>query len=712
MIRLFKIIALLAMLPLFSSCFVKGSTLKNPCQSEVFLKDIASYSKAELVKLASVLEANSYANKTFDGCRAALLGQVYLAQDRMSEASDYFSFAAKKLPELSDYFLLAKANAEIKKHNFDQANRIANALIGSQASVLSPQFALRVRQVLADIAVQKKDDQQIINTHRELLAKGYTENEALLFNLAAALTNVGEHQKANEVYKRLLIYFPISPGAKRAQQLRNLAQYNLDLKETEKRFDKLIEKLAFDQVVKDADLLLAKSGASMDDNTRGQIKSLAVKSLMLNNRFQAGISRGHQMATRKNATAREIESYAWGLAKVDRFIDAADFYGRFAAIAKDKDDQAKGCFFRGFSLYEASLYSMAQFAWQSCPTTIKDTAYYENHLWYQALTAMLNGNNNKALTLLGDLKKLFGKSADSEKYAYFLGQTLNQLNKKSAGDALLLELAKKAQPSYYVLLARQSLKLANPRGVDIAPDALSKLARRAKNTDCKNALVLFHLGFPNEARDLILRSKAVPNDKLAMLQHIGFYHDVWKRSYLLNPMAAVESDSLNASPSIRSSFPLPHHSTVDQMSKKYAVNKSLLYAIIRAESGFLEHAESYRGALGLMQMMPFVAHDLASKLNINEFTSDLLKNPKIAIELGALLVATLQRQFENPHLVVAAYNAGPHQVQKWLDRFGYLPTELFVERIPYKQTRDYIKKVLPSESLYHALDGQPLRLVF
>jgi soluble lytic murein transglycosylase len=708
--RFITSITLFFVMVILNSCLTKTGLPKNLCQIDEFLKDISHYTKSELAKLARVLESSSAAHSGNSGCRAALLGQVYLAQEHMSKASDYFSLAARQLPEINEYFLLAKANAEIRNQNLDHASKITNALLSSHASMLSPQFSLRIRQVLADIAVQKKDDQQIIKTHRDLLEKGFTENEALLFNLAAALTNVGEHKKANEVYKRLLIHFPISPGAKHAERLQNLAHYNLNLKEIEKRFDKLIEKLAFDQVVKDADFLIKKS--SMDKESKGQIKGFAVKSLVLNNKFEAGLTRSRHMTTRRNVNANELENHAWALAKIGRYIEAAEFYGKFIKVAKNKEDRARACFFQGFSLYEANLYSMAMFAWQSCYAFAKDSEYYENYLWYQALASILNENYHKAFGMLNDQRKLFPKSSEKEKYTYFLGYTLHQLNKKTEGDLLFRELSKKAQPSYYVLLAQQTLGLHHYQGIDIPPDALLKLVHKTKDIDCKNALVLFHLGFKDEARDVILRSTAHKNDKLAMLQYIGFYHDAWRKSYLLNSSLVIDGSSLKADPSIRATFPLPHRNIVDEISEKYSVNKSLLYAIIREESGFLEKVISNRGAVGLMQMMPFVATDLADRLAIQEFSSEHLKNPKISIELGALFVAILQRQFNNPHLVVAAYNAGPHQVQKWLDRFGHLPTELFVERIPFKQTRDYVKKVLPSESLYHALNGQKLRLAF
>lgn len=703
---------LIFLLPTFflASCLTKLGTIKHPCYGDEFFSDISRLSPSELSKLARMLEASHYPNQEKNGCRAALLGQVYFAQERVSLASEYFSEAAKKLPELANYFLLAKARTELKRRNFDQAQQIAYALLDSHTSVYSPAFALRVRRILADIAAQKKDDHQIIKTHQDLLKSGFREDEALLFNLATSLDSTGEHQTADEVYKRLLINFPASGEAKRALRLKSLAKYDLDLKQTEKRFDKLIEKLAFAQAVDDADKLLLDHNIVDNDEMRGQIESLAIKSLMLNNQFAQAYKRGTKNLAKKNFSVKELDSMAWTLGKIGRHHDAAAMYERVMHATKDKDGRAKACFFKGFSLYEASLYSMALFSWHQCRDEIKATAQFENYLWYQALASILSGSHQRALDHFKDLKTHFPKSKDEEKYTYFLAHTLRNMNKPQDADAILRELGHKKTPSYYVLLAQKAVGAADVKGQAITSDALAKLAQISSDGPSKNALILFHLGFKDEARDLVLASNALATDKLAMLQHLGFYHDAWQRSHQVAPTFEIAKGSVSTTKGIRARYPTPYRSLIDEFSRKYAVNKNLLYAIMQAESGFLENAVSFRGAVGLMQMMPFVAHDLAGRLAVEQFDQEQLKNPETAIELGALFVATLQRQFSNPHLVVAAYNAGPHQVQKWFDLFGHLPTELFVERVPFKQTRDYIKTVLHSESLYHAMTGKALRL--
>ena len=179
MMRVLGLFHLFLIVVLSTSCITKVGTISQPCYGDEFLKDVRSLSREELAKLARVLEASTYPSQEKSGCREALLGQVYFAQERTSLASEYFSRAAQKLPSFSDYFLLAKAHVEMKRRDFDQAQQIARALLDSHTAVYSPAFALRVRRVLADIAANKKDDHQIIRTHQDLLHSGFKEDEAL-----------------------------------------------------------------------------------------------------------------------------------------------------------------------------------------------------------------------------------------------------------------------------------------------------------------------------------------------------------------------------------------------------------------------------------------------------------------------------------------------------------------------------------------------------
>lgn len=677
---------------------------EDPCRNKEFAYRIAKLSAEEKSAWEKILKQKTPSDE-HQACQSALLGRLYESQGRFSEASSAFLTAAEKSPLLGDYFILAKANAEFKAKNYHHAKSIAKTL---KASKHSSYVRNKAEQLLAEIAVIEKNDQEIIETHRELV-RDKLENERHLFALASSLSTLGEKEEANEIFKQLLIRFPSSKEAKKVEVQNTKASIKLSPEESENRFNKLIAKLDFDQVVTDADQAIKKLGKNAKE--RAAYNGFAVKSLILNNKFQQGLLRAEKQALSKDSTAKDFENYAWSLGKVGRLVEAANYYSRFAQKSLDTLDKAKGCFFSGFSLYEANLYSVALFTWQKCADLMNETPLRENYLWYQALSSMLLNNFDMAQLLLQDLMSNF-KGKEQEKYAFFLGYSLHQRGNKNAGDAVLRKIANNTSPSYYVMSARRFLGLTTLKGQKIPANALADLSLSCKEAACHQALTLYHLGFAEEAKDLILRAKINNEEKLAVLQQMERFHDVWQRSYLINPQSAINNAKLVTNHKIRASYPLPHQEIISSMSRKYSISSTLLYAIIRTESGFSPEAESYRGALGLMQMMPFTANDLAKKLALNQFSPVQLKEPAIAIEFGSLFLATLKRQFAKTHIVIAAYNAGPQKVQQWLNDFGDLRDELFVERIPFEQTREYVKKVLTTANLYSALDGKAMSLLY
>jgi soluble lytic murein transglycosylase len=711
MIEFLKFI-IISCLVLFGSC-LSTAGIFNPCRNNNFLSNLDQIDKKELLQIEQDLKNKKYTNNNYEGCRSALLARLSLIHNNPREASRYFARAAEKMPELRDYFILAQAFAELKNNSHAQAKNLAMALLDTHRAPGSAHFRTRIMQVLAEVALKQKDHQQVIKTHQELLDRGYGDKEALLFNVGTSLSIMGEHKKADEIFKQLLIRFPTSNYALETEKVKNLAHRYFDIQQIETRFNKLIENLAFDRAVSEIKQEIKKRSPKnlKDREDISALHGFAIKALMLSNQFDKGISWAKARAQHKDALSQDLESCGWGYSKIDRPMQASHYYTRMAESSNDKVVKARGCFFAGFSLYEARYYTLAQLRWQQCESVLENSSFHENYLWYQALSALLTQDVVKAQRFLHKLLDKFKKSPDRDKYTYFLGYTLNYFYKKNAGNAFLQKLANSNDPSYYVLLARQALGLKAPSTKAVSADALVQKTL-CKNATCEKALTLYNLGFKDEARDLILTTDMPAQDRLSLLQSMGLYHDAWQRSHILKPQARIKNNMLVAPPAIRSSYPRAHKPIIDEMSRKYDIDKSLLYAIIRAESGFLHDAKSYRGALGLMQMMPFVAHDLADKLALEKFDPELLKEPKVAIELGALLLATLKRQFGATHLVIAAYNAGPHQVQKWLDNCGDLPIELFIERIPFQQTRDYVKKVLSSQSLYTALEGQPLVLAF
>lgn len=148
-------------------------------------------------------------------------------------------------------------------------------------------------------------------------------------------------------------------------------------------------------------------------------------------------------------------------------------------------------------------------------------------------------------------------------------------------------------------------------------------------------------------------------------------------------------------------FPLAFQPQIEAASTTTQVEPHLLFAIARQESAFTPDARSRVGATGLMQLMPGTAKDTARKIGIRYRKSDLLK-PEINIKLGGSYLKQLMGRFEgNRILVAAAYNAGPYRVSKWLSKdTEQLPYDVWIEIIPFKETRRYVQNVLAYSVIY------------
>lgn len=149
-------------------------------------------------------------------------------------------------------------------------------------------------------------------------------------------------------------------------------------------------------------------------------------------------------------------------------------------------------------------------------------------------------------------------------------------------------------------------------------------------------------------------------------------------------------------------FPLTHRKRVEGLANQKGVNPAWAFAVIRQESAFVTDARSSSGALGLMQLMPKTARYVARKIGIKRPRHYDLINSDINIKLGVNYMKKLQHDFDgNTVLATAAYNAGPTRVNSWLPKNNdNIDTDLWIEMIPYNETRDYLKRVLTYTVIY------------
>ena len=161
-------------------------------------------------------------------------------------------------------------------------------------------------------------------------------------------------------------------------------------------------------------------------------------------------------------------------------------------------------------------------------------------------------------------------------------------------------------------------------------------------------------------------------------------------------------------------FPFAHDAEFVDASQTYGVNVDEIMAIARRESAFHAYARSPVGARGLMQLMPKTAKQTARKNKLNYKKTYNLYDPELNIQLGSAYYAELLKKFDNNRvLATAAYNAGPHRVERWLrNTKNNIDVMAFIESIPFKETREYVQAVFSYRLIYEAQRGKEENRIF
>ena len=231
----------------------------------------------------------------------------------------------------------------------------------------------------------------------------------------------------------------------------------------------------------------------------------------------------------------------------------------------------------------------------------------------------------------------------------------------------------------------------------------------------RRGVLLLHLGLPGLAEgDFRRLAGKLSGDEsklwaLALLLHAAnahhLSHDIprrrierWQQSY---PGAGRGELTWQIA------YPRPYLELVRRWAQERKLPESLVYALMREESGFNPRIESWANARGLLQLMVPTAETAARRSGWDRAIEpqDLFE-PELNIRLGTAYQDQLAERFaRHPALIIAGYNAGGHRIQEWLERQGDLPLDVWIEMIPYSQTRNYTKRVLTSLWTYAWLYG-------
>lgn len=293
----------------------------------------------------------------------------------------------------------------------------------------------------------------------------------------------------------------------------------------------------------------------------------------------------------------------------------------------------------------------------------------------------------QALDALGESQR------DDEEWRYLRARVLRKLDRTAEGDALLATLAGEA--NFYGFLAADWT--GRPYAICLANLPSDRAAERRLLDDygLSRAFEWRALGDVREARREWDYTLGRLNAEQRRLAADLAYREGW---YDRAVFALNKGDELRY---YEQRFPLAREPQVRRASHDTGLDPAWTYAIIRAESAWVEDARSHADAYGLMQLLPATAARVAKGAGIAYSRAEDLYHGDTNIALGTRYLSQMAGRYNGaPWLASAAYNAGPGAVERWLGQRGQLEPDFFIASIPYKETREYVARVLAFSVIY------------
>ncbi len=659
------------------SLFVVSSSppVGDPCDRRDDILEVRAATSADLVFLRTRLDAEVLATRDVraKGCAAAVAAEAALAAGDRASCLGHLDTMVAGLPDLAD---------DVRTHRALLAAELGQTVLARAelAKIDNVQWRERITAVVGSDGDKRASLRRRASRDPDALGALCDAGEAshcssLLLRYAGS-----EAAKAREGAPRA---WPMTQAPTRVQALVGAARPRRAVDEG------ILSLVAYKGPADGADGLREIIGNALWRADR------TAEALPLSDGFRRGgalvPALTRMRAKTLNRLGRGAEGAAtWALLRDD--VDAA------------AGDRAEAAFFHAFALVEIDDVDAALAAFDRAMPMLAGSALGDQARWYSALLWLTSkGDAARAMPLLTALSTT--NDSEIRKYRYWQATALTALSRAKEASSILQALIKQDALDWYGLLARRALGLPPVAGSVVGADAV--IASALAEDDAVATRLLYALGFDDEARERC-RSRATKKTGLAeigLCQAVDDANFGWRRGSSFSVRPEVVGNTLVRSANWRVSYARPWASIVDVAATAAGTTPSFVMAIMRTESGFDPAAVSAANARGPLQLLPTVARSVAAANGLPTPTNAQLSDATVAITLGARLLGTLTREHGSLLLAAAAYNAGPEPTTTWATRFGALPVEVFVERIAFKETRNYVKRVLAAEALYRGLDG-------
>lgn len=667
---------------------VSGYTDKEKIEKAVEFIDVFLYREAEEMLLDVIKGDSSHKEKAY-----FLIGRLYKEQGDFQKAAEYLQKAVDNYHLLEDHALKMLMDVYVVSEQFDRAlitvKKIRNSLFLRDAGKVE----------ITALLAMKKEDEAI--ERLSLYVRKYPGDRDYKFNLAILLKDRGNRDRAVKLFKDIYVNASSLAGDAFAE-LKALKAGALTKEETIERADNLFRRYDYVNAEAAYKSVIEKCG---DKKKADIIYKIAMCQFR---------QKRYADSAKTFGMLGGAEAMYWKARSYYRIDDMEGFESTKKKFEKKYPRSKNLALVFLMEAEEAGRQGDLELAEKSYKKVLAGfPGSAEKALWGLGWVYYVSGDYKNAHRYLSKLTS-YVESRDYYKYIYWMARARENLAAdcaaqgtapadRSGGVACRYDdnyfSGLPSDESYYGHLIKQRFPM---------PDSPEKMEparpERPEGEAFEKIEALASLGMREWAMDEIvyLLRRTRDRDEILYLEYTAMEMEAYKE-------VIAFAEAKKAREFLPYSYPLAYWKIINRVADFNNLDAHLVAALIREESRFDPMVISWAGAFGLMQLMPSTAERLKIEAGVKLTDVYELHDAEKNIRLGTHYLSQLVDEFKELPLAIAAYNAGENILREWTMRFDQSDIIEFIENIPYRETRRYVKKVLKSYWQYRIINGLPVR---
>ena len=655
-----------------------------------------------------------------------LLAHSLARTNKLDESIELFLASIKSYPEIEDYirFHLAEVflNSGKTKEALEQVNimhkNFPNTLLLTKSNILLAKILEKDNKIQTALSVLGEAEKRISGFSVRSEYGLYLPE--VIFLQGHLYQKLGKKNKAYDRYRLLHIAFPTNQLTHQAkEEMIKLAKdmainiKPLALNEYEQRTRALLRDVEYQQIVSEISELL-KHNISLPANFYFYL-ARAQKGLRKRNLSNSALRKfleHHPNHRRKQEALFMIGRNLWN---TGYYRDGLKYFKNSIDTATNHTLANQARFFIGKMHEEKKRYSKATKYYTELVSKSSDE-YAERAAWQLGWMNYTIGNFKKAYDYFDNSVRKYPSGLFIESSMFWSAKSAKQLKHMDLAQQIFTSVNMTFPYTYYGIRAGE-MKPGKKFFPEILREEELPLATPILSTDAhfhhSRGVELSATGFYEDARLEIKKLEITTRKNISgVLWLTKLYNDAHAYSDTMRVMQLYKNFKTKLLEKDltknfwKNFYPLAYAKAIHDNAKIFNVDPYFVKGLIRQESLFNSQVQSRAGAIGLMQIMPETGRVLYANSKKSEpFNTTILFNPETNIQLGIQYIDQLNKRFKkNRTHILISYNAGPHNLKKWLKRFSHLQDpDVFIESIPYPETRKYVKKVLRNYGIYQSL---------